>query len=919
MAVKEAAPSRGHLTYKKRLQDCQYWEKKFSSFREEMKRREVLLPPDDTAAQEMKSQDVLEDIQQFLDPVERELVLSAGFQKDNQRQISELIERQHVLRACQNVRVSEVASQLEEDAKGNGEQMRQNLLGSDDDDGDSDYKRAQNEDQLRNFIAGVLPVEGVEQMRRMLYRISRGNALARFEDIKEPVVDPASGEEMKKTVFWIVFLGEQLNSRIRKMCDIIHATIYDMPNNRDETARILEHIDQELVDKRSVNQRTEESIFNLLSRLAYDNDTSPLVDYEFALHKEKMICAIFLKCHFYLTMIALEGWCPTSEINDFKEACRSAVAGTGHPPAAVEVNPANSLRTPDTPPSYFRLNKFTATFQGIVDTYGIPRYKEANPGLFTVITFPFLFGVMYGDIGHGILLTLFAIYLIYNEAKFDKQRRQGTLGEIPSMAFGGRYVLLLMGMFAIYCGMIYNDVMSIPTHLYQSQWGGWTEGNDSGIFNLSLPWDEYGAYYPVHNTVYPIGVDPTWYHKQNTLAFFNSMKMKMAVILGVTQMTFGLFLLASNHFYFNDKLGLYFEFIPRFVFLMCTFGYMDFMIIYKWCTDWLTFGFGNQRDPPNLIQSMINMFLSPLTVDSAKQLYNGQVYVQLALVLMALASVPFMLCGKPCVHRSRAKKAAAARAFVGDGDAPNGGEYHEYASPRAASGKKAKERLVVGDSESGYSNADSDTYEGEEESEEKGLGVGSDSSADTPKHNGGHSSAAANGGGGGGHGHGDGEYSFSDEMIHNAIHTIEFVLGCVSNTASYLRLWALSLAHAQLAEVFWNKMIMQYGINSENAAFSFIGFAVWAAATFAVLLCMDVLECFLHALRLHWVEFQKSAQIDTYSAVVPSAQAPASLLTPLTHSCLCLVCVQQILLRRRHSFRAVCVHSVGLLRDTVSD
>jgi len=196
------------------------------------------------------------------------------------------------------------------------------------------------------------------------------------------------------------------------------------------------------------------------------------------------------------------------------------------------------------------------------------------------------------------------------------------------------------------------------------------------------------------------------------------------VLLGVTQMTFGLFLLASNHFYFNDKLGLYFEFIPRFVFLMATFGYMDFMIIYKWCTDWLTFGYGSQRDPPNLIQSMINMFLSPLTVDSAKQLYSGQQYIQLALVLLALFSVPFMLCGKPCVHRSRAKRAAAARAFVGDGeDGHNGGgEYHEYASPRA-SGKKGKERLVVGDSETGYSNADSDSYEGEEE-EEKALSVG---------------------------------------------------------------------------------------------------------------------------------------------------------------------------------------------------
>jgi V-type H+-transporting ATPase subunit a len=96
---------------------------------------------------------------------------------------------------------------------------------------------------------------------------------------------------------------------------------------------------------------------------------------------------------------------------------------------------------------------------------------------------------------------------------------------------------------------------------------------------------------------------------------------------------------------------------------------------------------------------------------------------------------------------------------------------------------------------------------------------------------------------------------------------VEFVLGAVSNTASYLRLWALSLAHAQLAKVFWDKLMMQYGIDTGSVVLTVVGFAGWAACTAGVLLGMDVVECFLHALRLHWVEFQnKFYRADGYPA-----------------------------------------------------
>lgn len=112
------------------------------------------------------------------------------------------------------------------------------------------------------------------------------------------------------------------------------------------------------------------------------------------------------------------------------------------------------------PPTYFRLNDMTFPFQYIVDTYAVPKYREGNPAVITIITYPFLFGMMFGDIGHGSLWLMVGIGMC-----LVSDRVRGTSLEGMNSV---RYLILLMGLMATYGGFIYNEFFAIKLNLWGS-------------------------------------------------------------------------------------------------------------------------------------------------------------------------------------------------------------------------------------------------------------------------------------------------------------------------------------------------------------------------------------------------------------------------------------------------------------------
>ncbi|KAG6410823.1 hypothetical protein SASPL_128892 [Salvia splendens] len=593
----------------------------------------------------------------------------------------------------------------------------------------SEQETTDSSKQVRlGFITGLVPREKSMAFERILFRATRGNVYLKQVAVDEPVVDPVSGDKVEKNVFAVFFSGERAKNKILKICEAFGANRYSFSEDVSKQSQLITEVSGRISELKTTIDAGLVHRGNLLQTIGEQFE-----QWNVLVRKEKAIYHTLNMLSMDVTKKCLvaEGWSPIFATKQIQDALHQATRDCNSQVEAI----FQVLHTREMPPTYFRTNKFTTAFQEIVDAYGVAKYQEANPGVFTIVTFPFLFAVMFGDWGHGICLLLATLFFIVREKKLSSQH------DITQLT-------------------VLDDCLNI--RLYKSVIYKNCEASTIGLIK--------------GRDTYPFGVDPAWHGSRSELPFLNSLKMKMSILLGVAQMNLGIILSYFNALFFKNSINTWFQFVPQMIFLNSLFGYLSLLIIVKWCT-------GSQAD---LYHVMIYMFLSPTDDLGENQLFPGQKTLQMVLLLLALVSVPWMLLPKPFLLKMQHER------HQGEAYAP-----------------------LPGTEESLQSAAN---------------------------HN-------------DGHGNGHEEFEFSEVFVHQLIHTIEFVLGAVSNTASYLRLWALSLAHSELSVVFYEKvLLLAWGYN--NIFILIIGIIIFICATVGVLLVMETLSAFLHALRLHWVEFQ---------------------------------------------------------------
>jgi V-type H+-transporting ATPase subunit a len=220
-------------------------------------------------------------------------------------------------------------------------------------------------------------------------------------EIDEPLFDIQTDSTVDKAVFIIFAHGPIILSKIRKVAESLSATIFSLPLDPRTRKEQLHECNARLDDVVSVFQNTNTTLQAELRVIAEN-----MQHWKSVIRREKSIYYALNMFNYAAdrkTLIS-EAWLARNDLAKVQSILEN-VGISGAVPTMHE------LHTGKEPPTFHRTNKLTEEFQTIIDSYGVAKYREVyvprphimtdfrNPAVASIVTFPFMFAVMFGDIG----------------------------------------------------------------------------------------------------------------------------------------------------------------------------------------------------------------------------------------------------------------------------------------------------------------------------------------------------------------------------------------------------------------------------------------------------------------------------------------------------------------------------------------
>lgn len=262
-----------------------------------------------------------------------------------------------------------------------------------------------------------------------LYRISDENLLklrSNYENTPSIVLDGIYKEKNNEII--LAFTPILMKTEADRFFKSLNCELLDLPEGNQGTAEDV----RKLLSQRVISLEAEINTFECKLKEIFKDNSTKFQLIEKSMELETKASSVMENSACTKEFFYLSGWVPESELTNFmgnlKELEENLIIMVKESSAVEEVIPPTKLKN----------NSFVKPFESMVNMYGIPSYNELDPTTFLGISYMLLFGIMFGDLGQGLIFIFAGLFLKYKKSRPNLGGVLARLG-VSSSIFGVVY------------------------------------------------------------------------------------------------------------------------------------------------------------------------------------------------------------------------------------------------------------------------------------------------------------------------------------------------------------------------------------------------------------------------------------------------------------------------------------------------